>query len=134
MIRDQTSDRNTITIESFARRIASAVSRFLSVSPLHLGISAVIGRDFNGLHLYWLQEAESLEGQDPNRRVGVGGIIKDQVILVGVVHVSRRSWQPILQLTRYVVPRRQHIPGLLWCCAGHLLHPSRWLGSVPDNV
>lgn len=115
MTRDQTSDRNTITIESFARRIASAVSRFLSVSPLHLGISAVIGRDVNGLHLYWLQEAESLEGQDPNWRVGVGGITKEQVILVGAVHVSQGSWQPILQLNRYVVPRRQQIPGLPWC-------------------
>ena len=113
MIRDQTLNQNTITIESFARRIASGVTRFLSVSPLHhLGFSAAIGRDFNDLHLYWLQEAESLEGQDPNWRVGVGGITKEQVILVGIVHVSQGSWQPILQLNRYVVPRRQQIPGL----------------------
>ena len=40
MIRDQTSDQNTITLESFARRIASAVTRFLSVSPLRHGFSA----------------------------------------------------------------------------------------------
>jgi hypothetical protein len=58
------------------------------------------------------QEAGALEARDPNWRVGVGGITKDQVILVGVVHVSQGSWQPILQLNRYVVPRRQHIPGL----------------------
>ena len=69
-------------------------------------------RHFNGLHFYCLQEAERFEGQDPNWRVGAGGITKDQVILVGVVHISRGSWQPILQLNRYVVPRRQHIPGL----------------------
>ena len=37
--------------------------------------------------------------------------MKDQVILIGVVHVSQGSWQPILQLNRFVVPRRQHIPG-----------------------
>lgn len=32
MTRNQTSDHNTITLESFARRIASAVTRFLGVS------------------------------------------------------------------------------------------------------
>ena len=41
MIRNQTSDQDTINLESFARRVASAVSRFLCVSPLRLGISAV---------------------------------------------------------------------------------------------
>lgn len=41
MIRNQTSNHNTITLESFARRVASAVSRFLGVSSLRLGISAV---------------------------------------------------------------------------------------------
>ena len=40
MTRNQTSDHNTITLESFARRIASAVTRFLGVSLLRLGISA----------------------------------------------------------------------------------------------
>jgi len=59
-----------------------------------------------------VQEAERLEGQDPNWRVGAGGVTKEQVILIGVVHVSQGSWQPILQLNRYVVPRCQHIPGL----------------------
>jgi len=59
-----------------------------------------------------VQEAGRLEGQDPNWRVGAGGITKEQVILVGVVHVSQGSWQPILPLNRYVVLRRQHIPGL----------------------
>ena len=109
MTRNQTSDHNTITLESFARRIASAVTRFLGVSLLRLGISCII---LTVYFLYWLQEAEGLEGQDPNWRIGDGGITKDQVILVGVVHVSRGSWQPILQLNRYVVPRLQHISGL----------------------
>ena len=62
--------------------------------------------------LMGVQEAGRLEGQDPNWRVGAGGITKEQVILVGVVHVSQGSWQPILQLNRYVVLRCQHIPGL----------------------
>ena len=62
---------------------------------------------------FWLvQEAERLQGQDANWRVGAGGIRKEDMILIGVVHVSQGSWQPILQLNRYVVPRCQHIPGL----------------------
>jgi hypothetical protein len=59
-----------------------------------------------------VQEASQFQGQDPNWRIGMGGITKEQVILVGVVHVSQGSWQPILQLNRYVVPRCQYIPGL----------------------
>ena len=102
------------------------------VSTLRLGISAVMVVILT-VNMYWLQEAERLEGQDPNRRVGVGEITKNQVIFVGVVHISRGTWQPILQLNRFVVPRRQHIPGLPWCCAGNL-HLSRWLGNVTDDV
>jgi hypothetical protein len=59
-----------------------------------------------------MQEAQQHEGQDPNWRVGArGGITKEDVILIGVVHVSQGSWQPILQLNRYVVPRCQRIHG-----------------------
>jgi len=90
MTKDQTSAHNTITVEKFAKRVAATVCRFLDQ----------------------LVEAERLEGQDPNWRIGAGGITKEQVILIGVVHVSQGSWQPILQLNHYVVPRCQHIPGL----------------------
>jgi hypothetical protein len=44
-------------------------------------------------------------GQFPNWRVGSGGITKEQVILIGVIHVSQGSWQPILQIDHYVMPR-----------------------------
>jgi len=87
MTRDQTSEHNTISLEKFAKRLASAVSRFLD-------------------------EAQSNDGENPNWRVGVGGVTKDQVILIGAVQVSQGSWQPILQLNRYVVLRCQIIPGL----------------------
>jgi len=58
------------------------------------------------------QEFQEIQGQDTNWRVGVGGITKEQVLLIGAVHVSQGSWQPILQLNRYVMPRYQHLPGL----------------------
>jgi hypothetical protein len=110
MTKDQTAARNTITVEKFAKRVAAAVCRFLNVSPFSEFTTASC---FNSANVrIGVQEAERLEGQDPNWRVGAGGITKEQVILIGVVHVSQGSWQPILQLNRYVVPRCQHIPGL----------------------
>ena len=59
-----------------------------------------------------LQKAKYLEVKDSNWRIGPGGIAKEDVILIGAVHVSQGSWQPILQLNRYVMLRCQHIPGL----------------------
>lgn len=55
-----------------------------------------------------LQDAQRLQGHDPSWWIGNGGITKDQVILIGAVHVSQGSWQPILQLNRYVMPRYSH--------------------------
>ncbi|KAH9980588.1 hypothetical protein BJV74DRAFT_779394 [Russula compacta] len=83
MTKDQTPAHNTIPLEKFAKRVASAVSRFMD-------------------------DAQRLQGHDPNWWIGNGGITKDQVILIGAVHVSQGSWQPILQLNRYVMPRYSH--------------------------
>jgi len=80
--------------------------------PRHLEIYCGHSRFNRADVLIHVQEVERLEGQDPNWRIGAGGITKEQVILIGVVHVSQGSWQPILQLNRYVVPRCQHFPGL----------------------
>jgi hypothetical protein len=112
MTKDQTPAHNTITVEKFAKRVAAAVYRFLDVSPLCLGIYCSHGSFDHANVPIAVQEVERLDGQDANWRVGAGGITKGQVILIGVVHISQGSWQPILQLNRYVVPRCQHIPGL----------------------
>ena len=112
MTRDQTTAHNTITLEKFSKRVANAVSRFLDVSTPCLQIFCDHGRLLITRHFRLVQEAQRLQGQDPNWRVIAGEITKEQVILIGIVHVSQGSWQPILQLNRYVVPRCQHIPGL----------------------
>jgi len=87
MTRDQTPAHNTITLGKLAKRLASAVGRFM-------------------------EEAHRLPCQEPNWRIGGGGITKEQVILIGAVHVTQGSWQPILQLNRYVCPRCQRLSGL----------------------
>lgn len=78
MTKDQTPAHNTITVERFARRVASAVCRFMD-------------------------EASRLHGGEARWRIGPNGITKDHVILIGAVHISQGSWQPILQLNRYVI-------------------------------
>ncbi|KAH9003671.1 hypothetical protein EDB86DRAFT_2265584 [Lactarius hatsudake] len=78
MTRDQTPAHNTITTEKFAKRVASAVCRFMD-------------------------EQARVQGGDPRWRIGPSGITKDHVILIGIVHVSQGSWQPILQLNGYVI-------------------------------
>ena len=37
----------------------------------------------------------------PDWRVGVGGITSNDIILIGLIHVSQGSWQPIPQLKAY---------------------------------
>ncbi|KAI0249605.1 hypothetical protein BJV78DRAFT_1129465 [Lactifluus subvellereus] len=76
MTRDRTSSHSTITLEKLAKRVANAVCHFLDC-------------------------------RDPAWQVGgTNGIKKDHVILIGLVHVSQGSWQPILQLDRYnILPR-----------------------------
>ncbi|KAI9438953.1 hypothetical protein H4582DRAFT_2075566 [Lactarius indigo] len=78
MVRDPTPAHNTITVEKFAKRIASAVCKFID------------------------GQSQS-RGDEASWRIGPGDITRDQVILLGVVHVSLGSWQPILQLDRHVI-------------------------------
>jgi hypothetical protein len=106
MIKDQTSARNTITLEKFAKRVAIAICKFLDVSMSQSFFTMIA--DIEGG-----QEAQRVHGSDPNWQVGNGGITKEQVILIGVVHVSQGSWQPILQLNHYILSRSLHLPGLI---------------------
>ncbi|KAF8479740.1 hypothetical protein DFH94DRAFT_745551 [Russula ochroleuca] len=72
-IRDQTRQRNEITLERFVKLIAGVVDRFLRV-------------------------ASSTPVPDTAWRVGPGGITSNDVILVGAVQVSAGGWMPILQV------------------------------------
>lgn len=35
-------------------------------------------------------------------RIGLGGIQSSDIIIIGAVHISAGSWQPIMQLNRYI--------------------------------
>jgi hypothetical protein len=41
-------------------------------------------------------------------RIGQGLIQRNDIIIIGAVHVSAGSWMPILQLKRYIIYSRRH--------------------------
>ncbi len=41
----------------------------------------------------------------PSWWVGRGGITANDIILIGLLHVTQGSWQPILQLNRFIIPQ-----------------------------
>ena len=45
-----------------------------------------------------------MQGREARWRIGPGAITMNNVIIIGVIHVSQGSWQPILQLNRHVIP------------------------------
>jgi len=77
MTRDQTQDHNTITMEALAARVARAVGRFL-------------------------QDRAGQQSTSSPWSIGPGGITDHDIILVGLIDVTQGSWQPILQLNRFV--------------------------------
>ncbi|KAH9961269.1 hypothetical protein BC827DRAFT_1155387 [Russula dissimulans] len=77
-IRDETSERNPINIFRFAYHIGRSVDAFLRTRQPDAGHS------------------------DPRWRIGEGGISPRDIIIIGAINVSSASWQPILQLNRFI--------------------------------
>ncbi|KZV67047.1 hypothetical protein PENSPDRAFT_551577, partial [Peniophora sp. CONT] len=76
-IQDQTRDRNPITLGRLVEHVARTVQRFMERPP---------------------QRNE--DDFDPRWIVGPQGITMNDIVLVGIVHSSAGSWQPILRLSR----------------------------------
>ncbi|KAF8494388.1 hypothetical protein F5888DRAFT_655532 [Russula emetica] len=84
MTRDQTPAHNTIPMEALAARVARAVCRFL-------------------------QDCAGQRCTSPAWFIGRGGITANDIILVGLIQVTQGSWQPILQLNRFVFSQSSNI-------------------------
>ena len=96
MTRDQSRAHNTITLEVLAARVARAVCRFLKVSSLSESHDNLSSR------LRSKQDCGERQCMSPNWWVGRVGITANDIILIGLIHVTQGSWQPILQLNRFV--------------------------------
>jgi len=78
--RDETQARKPITLARFMKHVGNSVDRFMNqcmVCGRHVG--------------------------DPKWAIGMNGVVKGQVKIIGAVHVSAGTWQPMIQLTRYVI-------------------------------
>jgi hypothetical protein len=59
-----------------------------------------------------LKPKQDCEGQhimSPTWSAGQGGITANDIILIGLIHVTPGSWQPILQLNRYVFSQSSNL-------------------------
>ncbi|KAH9051297.1 hypothetical protein EDB83DRAFT_1301143 [Lactarius deliciosus] len=79
--RDETRERNPITLARFMRHVGTSVNNFLRECTAHGHVAT-----------------------DPRWQIGEhGGITQAEVKVIGAIHVSAGSWMPIIQLTRYVI-------------------------------
>ena len=97
MTKDQTVAHRTVALEILSKRVARAVCKFLEVSSSEFACECNVG-------LTSKQHAAARSCESPRWRVGArGGITSNDIVLIGLIHVSPGSWQPILELTRYIV-------------------------------
>jgi hypothetical protein len=76
-IKDETPDRNTVTLSRFAQHLGRSVDAFLrNPQP---------------------------DTENPVPKWGIGGIQPNEIIIIGAIQVSSGSWMPILQLNRYIL-------------------------------
>jgi len=80
--RDETSAHNAINVALFAHQIGRAVDAFLQVRELDHGSS---------------DERRELW------QIGLGGIRREDVTIIGAINDSVGSWMPIMQLNRYII-------------------------------
>ncbi|KAH9053780.1 hypothetical protein EDB87DRAFT_162176 [Lactarius vividus] len=79
--RDETRERNPITLARFMKHVGTSVDKFLKECMTNGHVTT-----------------------DPQWQIGGhGGITQAEVKVIGAIHVSAGSWMPIIQLTRYVI-------------------------------
>ena len=94
-IQDQTRDRNPITLGRLVEHVARTVQRFIERPP------QVRRPVFHCCAVFTSVSSQRNEDDfDPRWTVGARGITMNDIILVGIVHSSAGTWQPILRLSR----------------------------------
>ncbi|KAF8257745.1 hypothetical protein EI94DRAFT_1817032 [Lactarius quietus] len=78
--RDDTRDRNPITVARFMRHVGTSVDKFFKECM-----------------------SNDIASTDRRWQIGMHGINQSHVKVIGVVHVSAGSWMPIIQINGYVI-------------------------------
>jgi len=81
-IRDETRERNPITIAKLAHHVGRSVDAFLKICQ---------------------PDPECLDARCNRWRIGPGGIEGSDIMIIGVIQVSAGCWMPIIQLSRYIL-------------------------------
>ena len=84
-IRDETANRNTVTLSKFVQHVARSVEAFLNAT-----------QDPS------MPDPVDYENPAPGWRIGERGIQSQEIIIIGAIQVSSGGWMPIMQLTRYI--------------------------------
>ncbi|KAH9042221.1 hypothetical protein EDB85DRAFT_1240739 [Lactarius pseudohatsudake] len=79
--RDESRAHKPITMARFFRLVGRTVDAFFRACELDSGCT---------------------DGRRKRWRIGPGGIQRNDIIIVGAVHVSAGTWVPIMQLNRYI--------------------------------
>ncbi|KAF8269746.1 hypothetical protein EI94DRAFT_909773 [Lactarius quietus] len=80
-IRDESIERNTITMARFLCQVGRSVDAFLQVCEV---------------------DTECVDDRCRLWQIGPGGVQRSDIIIIGAVHISAGSWMPIMQLNRYI--------------------------------
>jgi len=77
-IRDETPNRNTVTLSRFVQHVGRSVEAFLKTAQV------------------------DSENPVPHWHIGETGIQPHEIVIIGAIQASSGSWMPLMQLTRYV--------------------------------
>jgi len=90
-IRDETPQKNTVTLSKFAQHVGRSVEAFLKACHPENGNPVP-------------KCLPDFENPAPKWRVGGReGIQPNEIMIIGAIHVSSGSWMPILQLNHYIL-------------------------------
>jgi len=68
-------------------------------------VSRLVERVARGLHRLYLEGERNPKTFDERWKLGEGGVLLEEIKIIGLLHVSQGTWMPMLHLTRHIFPR-----------------------------
>ncbi|KAI9451556.1 hypothetical protein BJY52DRAFT_1226565 [Lactarius psammicola] len=68
-------------------------------------MSRLVERVARGLHRLYLEGVRNPKTFDERWKLGEGGVLLEEIKIIGLLHVSQGTWMPMLHLTRHIFPR-----------------------------
>ncbi|KAF8471618.1 hypothetical protein DFH94DRAFT_768601 [Russula ochroleuca] len=68
-------------------------------------MSRLVERVMRGIHRLFLEGERDPNTFSEGWKLGEGGIQPQEIHIIGMLHISKGTWMPILQLDRHIIPR-----------------------------